>query len=622
MSTNEIITLGILVYAIVFFVTEWLRVDIVALSVVVLLMLTEVLETNQAIAGFSSSIVLTIASLFIVGGGVLKTDLAGMIGRRILAIAGDSETRLIVTVMLAVALLSGFMSDTGTVAVLLPAIISLSRSAKISPSKMLMPLSFGALLGGAMTLIGTPPNIVVSDLLRERGMEPFNFFSYTPVGAALLLAGVFYMLTLGRRLLPDHAEAQSKFDAASPQELMELYRLPDNIFRVRVQPRSRLVGNSLRESNLRNQHGVTILEILRRPPSPVVGIRRENGSKPKRQPIHPTPDTIIEADDLLLIQGEESAVAKVVANYKLALRSRTKDVVEESLITDEIGVAEVLLPPRSELIGNTLGKSRFGSKYNLSVLAINRPGTTLDPQSLDRIALEMGDTLLVQGQWENMLALKEQSQNFVVMGQPEAQMGAPNRDKALIASLILGGMLVVMVSGVVSVTLASMGAALLMVLLGCLSMDDAYNAIDWKSIVLIAGMLPMSTALEEVGLVARVASGLTAGLGDYSPVVILGVLFLMTSAFTQVLSNTATTVLIAPIAFEVADELSIDPRALLMSIAIAASMAFASPVASPVNTLVMGAGKYSFTDYAKVGIPLIFITMLISMIMLPLLFPF
>ena len=621
MSTNEIITLAILIYAIVFFVTEWLRVDIVAISVVVLLMLSEVLETSQAIAGFSSSIVITIAALFVVGGGVLKTDLAGMIGRRILAIAGNDETRLIITIMIAVALLSGFMSDTGTVAVLLPAIISLSRSAKISPSKLLMPLSFGALLGGAMTLIGTPPNIVVSDLLQERGMESFSFFSYTPVGGLILIAGVLYMLTIGRKLLPDHQDNTAEFDATSPEELMDVYRLPDNIYRVRVQPRSSLVGKSIAQSNLRSQYGVTILEIMRRPVATMVNIR-QNGNKPKRQPIHPTPETLIENDDLLLIQGDESDIAKVVATHRLALRSRSKGTVEESLITPEIGVAEVLLPPRSKLIGTTLERSRFGSRFNLSVLAINRPGSKLDAHNLDKISLEMGDTLLVQGQWENMVALREQSQNLVLMGQPELQMGAPNRDKALLASIILVGMLIAIVSGLLSVTLASMGAALLMVLTGCLTMDDAYNAIDWKSIVLIAGMLPMSTALQEVGLVERVANGLTGGLGDYSPVIILAVLFLMTSVFTQVLSNTATTVLIAPIAFEVATELEIDPRALLMAIAIAASMAFASPVASPVNTLVMGSGKYSFADYAKVGIPLIFIAMIISMIVLPLLFPF
>lgn len=633
MSTDELITLGILTYAIVFFVTEWLRVDVVAMSVVILLMLTKILTTDQAIAGFSSSTVITITALFVVGGGVLRTDLAGMIGRRILQIAGTGETRLIVTIIIAVALLSGFMSSTGTVAVLLPAILSLSRSAKLSPSKLLMPLAFGSLLGGAMTLIGTPPNIVVSELLQERGMEGFGFFEFTPIGGLLLIAGVIYMLTLGGRLLPDHREESTEEDVTSPSELMELYRLPDNIFRVRVQARSKLVGNSIAESALRSRHGVTIVEILRhqQPAAAAVGLpwwRTEpvredhNGNAPKRQPIHPAPDTVLEAGDVLLIQGEEAAVGQLVATHKLALQPRIRNVLEESLISDEVGVAEVLLPARSELIGRTLAKSNFGSKYNLSVLALTRPSGERRTVNLDSIPLQTGDTLLVQGQWKSMVMLKEHPSNFVVMGHPEAMMGAPNRKKAPFAMAILALMIVAMVSGVVSITLASLAAGLLMVLTGCLTMDDAYISIDWKSVVLIAGMLPMSTALEEVGLVTRVATGLTDGLGDLSPIFILAALYVITAVFTQVLSNTATTVLLAPIAFEVADKLGTDPRAFLMAIAMSASMAFASPVASPTNTLVMGAGQYSFTDFARVGIPLILITLVISMIVLPILFPF
>ena len=633
MTTDELITLGILAYAIVFFVTEWLRVDVVALSVVVLLMLTEILTTDQAIAGFSSSTVITIAALFIVGGGVLRTDLAGMIGRRILQIAGTSETRLIVTIIIAVALLSGFMSSTGTVAVLLPAILSLSRSAKLSPSKLLMPLAFGSLLGGAMTLIGTPPNIVVSELLQERGMDGFGFFDFTPLGILLLIAGVLYMLVIGGRLLPDHRAHSSQADVTSPTELIELYRLPDNIFRVRVQQRSPLVGQTIAESALRSRHGVTIVEILRQQqPAPTVpippllrnetGRNNTNGNNPRREPIHITPETVLEANDVLLIQGEEAAIGQLVAGQKLALQQRVRHGLEASLISDEVGVAEVLLPARSELVGRTLAKSNFRAKYNLSVLALNRPSGERHTTDLDTVALGTGDTLLVQGQWKSMLMLKEHPSNFVVLGHPEAMMGAPNREKAPFAMAILALMIVVMVSGVVSITLASLAAALLMVLTGCLSMDDAYISIDWKSVVLIAGMLPMSTALEEVGLVTRVATELTDGPGTLSPIFILAALYLITALFTQVLSNTATAVLLAPIAFEVADKLDADPRAFLMAIAMSASMAFASPVASPTNTLVMGAGQYSFTDFAKVGVPLILVTLVISMIALPLLFPF
>ncbi len=617
-------TLAILVIAIVLFITEWLRVDVVALGVVVSLMVTGILSTSQALAGFSNPVVLIVASLFVVGGAVLQTGLASMIGQRILTIAGESETRLIAVVMIAAGILSGFISDTGTVAVLLPAIVSLARTVNISPSKLLIPLSYAALLGGATTLIGTTPNIIVTDLLREQGEAPFQFFSYTPIGGLMLITGIVFMVTVGRRILPDRKPTgQYEEQVQSPRELLDVYRLPDNLFRLRVAPESTLANHTVAGSRLRDAFGVNLLEI-RRPPVPQplmrIGEQRLVLQSDADTLVHPTPETELLENDILIVQGDELAVREAVAYWNLVLQP-VLPADEDALINQEAGIAEVLLPPRSSLVGKTLAGVRFGSTYKLTVLNLARPGTT-DKLDLKNTPLEFGDILLVQGYWADILALRRKPRDFVVMGQPEAMLGAPYRHRAPIALVILVGMLVALIAGISSVTTVSMVAALFLVLAGCLTMDDAYAAIDWKSIVLIAGMLPMSTALEEVGLVAKIAQGLTETLGGFGPLVIMAGLFLLTSAFTQVLSNTATTVVVAPIAFATAGELNVHPQAFMMAVSIAASMAFASPVASPVNTLVMGAGNYRFANYIKAGVPMIGLMLIVTLVGVPLLWPF
>ncbi len=623
MTADMWIALAILGVAILFFITEWLRVDVVAIGVMIALMLTGLLSASEAISGFSNPAVLTIASLFIIGGAVLQTGLAGVIGRRILQVAGTHPGRLTGVIMAAVALLSGFMSDTGTVAVLLPAIVSLALGANISTSRLLIPLSYGALLGGATTLIGTPPNIIVSDLLREQGLRPFSFFDYTPIGLVLFAAGVGFMVVVGRRILPDYQPKQDLQRVDTPEELLNLYRLPDNLFRLRIRRASDLIGKTVPAANLRQLYDVTVLDILRsNSPRPVaqIGDARLVIQSAGSASLPPGPETVLKADDILIGQGGPNDISHAAAVLKLGVQP-IEQSGEASLISNEVGVAEVLLPPRSSLVGKTLVETRFGTTYRLTVLGIHRPEVEGN-LPLKETVLRFGDSLLVQGSWQDILALRKRPRDFVVMGQPEEMIGAPTRSKAPLAMLVLAAMLLVMITNLLPLVTASMLAALAMILSGCLTIDDAYEAVDWKSIVLIAGMLPMSIALEQVGLVNLVAQGLAESLGNYGPVVVLAGLFLLTSVFTQVLSNTATTVLVAPVALISAQKLGVQPYAFLMAVAIAASMAFASPVASPVNTLVMGAGHYRFSDYMKIGVPLIVLLMLISITLLPLLWPF
>ena len=621
MTLEMWITLGILIAAIVLFITEWLRVDIVALTVVVALMLTGVLTTDEALSGFSNSAVLTIAALFIVGGAVLQTGLAGTLGRRILKVAGNNQFRLTIMIMVTVALLSGFMSDTGTVAVLLPAIISLSWNIQISPSKLLLPLSYGALLGGAMTLIGTPPNIIVSDILRDTGHSPFQFFDYTPIGLVLLAVGIGFVMVFGIRMLPDNRSRQEIQRVDTPEELVSHYRLPDNLFRLRIRRSSRIAGLSIKDSQMRQTFNINIIDILRnkegeqdaRLEDRLFVIQSAPGS------VTPEPETEFQPGDILIVQGTANDVSHAAAVLNLGMQPVEAED-HQSLVNHEIGIAEVLLPPRSTMVGKTITEVRFGTVYYLTVLAIHRPGVSKD-LDLKTTTLRFGDSLLVQGPWDNILSLRQKRRDFVVIGQPEEMIGAPTRKKAPIALLILLGMLFLMVTNLLPTAAASLLAALAMILSGCLSIDDAYASVDWKSIVLIAGMLPMSIALEKVGLVEVAAVSLTNALGGLSPRLVMASLFLVTSIFTQVLSNTATTVLIAPIALAASLNLGFQPYAFLMTVAIAASMAFASPVASPANTLVMGAGMYRFSDYIKLGLPLILLTMLASVLVIPILWP-
>ncbi len=622
MTIEMWITIFILSGAILLFVTEWLQVDLVALGVVISLMLTKILTPEEALAGFSSPIVITVAALFIVGGAVMETGLADTISQKIIKFAGKSSFKLLILIMGTVALLSGFISDTGTVAVMAPAIISISRKRNINPSKLLIPLSFGSLLGGAMTLIGTPPNIVVSDLLLENGFSPFQFFDFTPIGLTLLISGILFLGSTSRWLLPDHKSKIELQRVDSPEELVQVYKLPQDLYRLRVRIQSQLIGKTIQQIDLRGTYEVTVLEILRsrevrsrsRGPEILLNLLEDESLS-----IKPSPETLIQANDILVCQGKINDISHAAASLQLGLQPAEAED-QKALVNNEVGVAEILLPPRSRLIGKTLVSAHFGRLYQLTVLGINRPGINGN-LSLKETELQFGDILFVQGAWKNIHALTNQRRDFVVVGQPEAIKGSPMRSKMILSALILAGMLILLITNWLPLATTALLAAFLMVISGCLKMKDAYNSVDWRSIILIAGMLPMATALQKTGLVQVGTDWMASTLGGLGDLPTLAALFLITSLFTQVISNTATTVLIAPIAFSLAIRLGYQPQAFLMLVAIAASTAFASPVASPVNTLVMGSGNYRFSDYLKVGIPLIFISMAITIFLLPLLWP-
>ncbi len=628
MTLDMWLAVALLVATVALFVSDKVRVDVVALGVVVLLMVSGLLTTEEALAGFSNAAVLTIGALFIVGGGLMNTGLAGAIGRRILAIAGAGEGRLIVVLMIAVFALSSVMSTTGTVAVLLPAAIVLARNADISPSRLLIPLAFGASLGGASTLIATPPNIIASDALVAAGFRPFGFFSFTPMGLILGASGILFMAMVGRRLLPDRRPQVDAQRLPTPIELLAEYKLPDHLFRLRVRRGSGMVGKTLAQTNLGHDFGVVGLQILR-PEQPRPAFQFARGPQHETDRLEKavteltngaTGDIVLQVDDLLIVKGDADDVVHAAARWNLAVQPAAADD-EQAIIDREVGVAEVVLPRRSSLLRKTLVEEQFGTVYKLTVLNIQRPG---GPTSLDLAStrLAFGDILLVQGPWEHIAALKRRRRDFVVIGQPEAMVEAPRKQKATIALLILLGMVAAMIAGITSITAIALIAGLLMVLSGCLTMDEAYDFIDWRSIFLIAGMLPLSTALEKVGVMDLAAQGLVQSLGAIGPLAVLVGLFLFTATATQLISNTATAVIVAPLAVAAAVQLGVQPYAFLMAVAVAASMAFMTPVATPANTMVMGAGHYTFGDYVRVGTPLMLIALLAMVLLLPLLFPF
>jgi di/tricarboxylate transporter len=594
------------------FVSDRVRLDVVALASLLVLLVTRVLTPQEGLAGFSNPIVVMIAGLFVVGGALSATGVADWLGSRLGGLAGTSEPRLVAVVMLAAALLSAFMSSTGTVAVLLPVVATLARRANISPSRVLMPMAFASLLGGLLTLIGTPPNIVVSDQLRSQGREPFGFFTFTPPGLLLLVVGVAVMVLVGRKLLPGGTGEPQGGDSLPPSRVMRdlaaEYGLAEQLHRLEVPEGSGAAGKSLRELSLRKAHHVT-----------VVGILRKEGTAWAGVPVLPSAELC--AGDELIVQAEDAAVAR--AAESLDLRALPGKVTLD--LPGEESIAEVVIPRRSHLVGRTLRAARFRDRYRATVLAVRRAGARValprDESATKDLRLQNGDTLLIKGRIKLLQNLVHERRDLVVITDPRPATLSIRGFHAMAAIAATVGMLLLMTFGVVPNVVAVLLAAVAVVLFGCLDTNQAYRGINWESVVLIAAILPMATALDKTGGMRVAVDALVSNLGGHGPRVTLAALFLLTSVFSQVISNTATTVLVAPVAYKVATSLGHAPEPYMMIVAIAASTAFATPIASPVNTLVLNPGGYRFLDYAKTGVLLQAAMLIVSLAVVPLLFP-
>jgi di/tricarboxylate transporter len=593
--------LAILSISVLLFIVDWLRVDVVAILILLALILTGLITPTEAFAGFSSPAVITVWAIFIVSGGLFHTGVANVLGDRLLKLAGTQLQRLIGLLMATVGIMSGVMNNVGATAVLMPAVVSMSRKVRINPSLLLLPLAFGSLLGGMTTLIGTPPNILVSDALRQAGLEPFSLLDFAPVGITALVVGTAYMVLVGRRLLPDRSPAERLASAAGPEiDLVDLYRLDERLFRARVPYGSPLIGKTLAQSGLRHDFELS-----------VIGLERQGEAS-----LGLSKDQLLRRGDVLLVEGLVDNLVWAEATGRLEVQPEV-GVHDRDLQSEVIGVAEVLLSPHTRLAGRTLDEIDFREKYNLSVLAILRDGRPRRTGLAD-LPLRFGDTLLVQGPRQNFRILKREA-DFVVLG--DAGEATVRASKAPLAAGLVLVMLVPVIAGWLPIMAAALLSGILMVLTGCLTMDEAYQSIEWKAVFLVAGTLPLGIAMEKTGTAEYLASLVIGSLGSLGPMALLVGFYVMTNLLTQFMSNAASTVLIAPIAIGAARQVGGDPRTLLMAVAVAASAGFLTPVAHQSNVLVMGPGGYRFSDYFKIGLPLDLLLLIVVVVVLPLVWP-
>lgn len=619
---GHIITLSVLALTIFFFVNGKVRSDIVAISALLVLTLFNILTPTEALSGFSSSIVIMMVGLFIVGGGIFQTGLAKIISNKIMTLAGNSPGRLYLLVMLTTGFIGAFVSNTGTVALLLPIVVSLAAGANMNASRLLMPMAFASSMGGMMTLIGTPPNLIISDELVKQGFDGLSFFSFTPVGLIAIVLGTIALWPLSKKFLSKKDDKdKNKGVNKSLGELASEYQLADNLFRMRVKTKSALINKKLQELDITQRYNISILEIRRKTEG------KSFFSKTVNQKMA-GPDSVISEKDVLYVLGEFENVDSFVKENGLEWIDRT-DTSEGSpsfsgkLMFDEIGIGEVVVLSTSRLVNQAVKNSGFREKYQVNILGIQRSNHYI-LENVKEEKIQAGDVLLVQGEWKNIGRLAEESSEVVVVGQPLTEASKVTMDyKAPLAAIIMVAMVVSMVFEWVAPVISVLVAAVLMILTGCLrNVEAAYKTINWETIVLFAAMLPMSMALEKTGISTAVSSALVNGLGELHPIFLLGAIYLSTSVLTMFISNTATAVLFAPIAIRAALDMGVAPHAFLFAVSVAASMCFSSPFSTPPNALVMSAGRYSFMDYIKVGLPLQIIFAIVMILVLPLLFPF
>lgn len=615
-----IIPIIVLAVSAIFFGIGKVRSDVVALCALLSLVLTQTLTPSEALSGFSNPVVVMMAGLFVVGGGILQTGLAKMISGRMMKLAGNSSLALFLMVMLVTAVIGAFVSNTGTVALMLPIVVSIAASTRTPAGQLLMPLAFASSMGGMLTLIGTPPNLVINEALVEAGYPKLSFFSFFPVGVVCIAVGIIVLLPLSKRFLSRREEGTDEDRSGkSLSRLVEEYGLDTRLCRYSVAPDSKIVGMRMAELDLYNKYHLTILE--RRQENLIHGKIIKSISQTTVDA-----DTIFQVGDVLYLSGNRTDMDSFVRDYKMTTsQERQSPSAGTQLEFYDIGIAELVLMPKSRLVGRILRDTALRAKYHINVLAIRRKGAYIRDGLADE-KLTVGDVLLVQASWQDMARLSREEDDWVVLGQPLQEAAKVTLTyKAPVAALIMLGMILTMVFDFIPVApvTAVMTAAVLMVLCGCFrSVEAAYKTINWESLVLIAAMMPMSVALEKTGASALLSHSLVDSLGSLGPIVLLGGIYFTTSLLTMFISNTATAVLMTPIALTAATEMGVSPYAFLFAVTLGASMCFASPFSTPPNALVMQAGRYRFMDYVKVGLPLQIIMGLVMIGVLPLLFPF
>jgi di/tricarboxylate transporter len=587
------LTLGIIFMALVLFATEKLRVDLIALIVLLLVATTGLVRKEEVFSGFANPAVITIWAVYIVSGGLFKTGVADMLGAFILRLSGASEARLIAVIMLVCGMMSAFINNVGAVAVLMPAVIGIAKKAKIPVSKLLIPLAFSSLLGGSMTLIGTPANILAQGILVTRGLPSFGFFDITPMGSIVLFTGIIYMVLIGRHLLPVRETIS---------DLKVSNQLRDYVAEVQVSPQSPLVGKKLVESKLGEEFDLVVLSV-RRDENLITRIHRS---------------FIINANDLLILEG--SAQNLITAQEDLNFRIQPDhDIDLVDLDTEDSNIFEATLSPRSKIVGRTLKEVRFRDRFGFTALAIWRHGDVITERLRDK-PLYFGDALLLQGPPGRVAALNDGNE-FLVLQHVDIEKRNRN-NKAPVAAGIMLLVIALAIFSNLGIAISMVIGSVLMVLTGCLTMDDAYDSIDWRTVFLVGGMLTLGIAMENTGTARFLANLLLGTIGDLGPSALLAGIYLLSALITQPMSNAAAVVLMVPIAVDTALGINANILTFVMAAVIGAATSFVTPVGHKANVLVFGPGGYKFFDFTRVGILLTVFLFIVSMIFLPILWPF
>ena len=589
-NLDLILTVIVLLGAFGLFVSGKVRVDLVAICVLVALLTLGLITPEEGLRGFANPATVTIGAMFILGMGLVRTGLVQRVAKLIDRLAGKGETRLIFVLCIITAALSAFLVNTAAVAILIPVVITLTAKRKISSSRVLIPLSFSSQFGGVCTIIGTSTNMLVNGISIGRGMESFSFFEFAPLGLVMVAAGIVYLVVTSRWLLPKRKGEADQVDK---------YLLADYQAELQVLGDSILVGKTWEENKIPKDSGLELTNLMR---------EGKAVSRPKKTKIRP--------GDLLLLNGHIDRIIELENTYSLEMVLNARSVDNDH--QHSIRLVEVLIPPNSNLIGYTIPDSSFFRRYRHPVLAIQRRGTTLKERLAD-IKLESGDTLLVHGHEDDIQQLMN-SPNVIVTN--EVTGLNVRRNKSTMAVIVMLAVVILAVTGVVPIMVAAIIGALGMILTRCITIEEAYNAIDWKIIFLLGGIIPLGIAMESNGVVQALADGVLQPLISYGPVAVLAVIYIVVAFLTEGMSNNAVAAIIAPIAFTLAGIMEVDPRPFLVAITFAASTSFATPIGYQTNTMVYSAGGYKFTDFAKIGIPLNLIYWALAILLIPIIWPF
>ncbi len=587
------LTIAILVIAVGLFATNRIPFDLIGVAVLVAVFFVGLIPLDKALSGFANNAIITIGSVYVISEGLSRTGVAYSLGQLLRRIAGGSEARLITLTMLTVGGLSGFMNAIGAAAVMLPAIVAAARAMDAPVSRVLLPLSYGALMGSMLSLVGTPANLLVNSVMVDRGFESFQLFDFTPVGAAILAAGIVTMVFARRWLLPDHA-GSSEIDSMLPADSRhhEPYQLEEAVFEVEVPFTSNLVGQTVAEANLGRDYGVYVFAIARGERLLASGLAK----------------TIVESNDHLLVSGQVPDLDRMTSQFGLGA-AEPSDTDLGQLGSGGARMAEVVVAPRSDLIQRTLPEVEFTARFGLNVLAVWREGVPRRTR-LAELRLQQGDTLLVQGPTASVDELRQRSEDLVVISQETGMRFRRNRAPLSIAVLAL--FVIGMVTNAAPVAIVALAAAGAMVVVGAVTMDEARTSVSWRAIILIGGMLAMAEAMTETGAAEYLARSMVDVVGGAGWQGVLAVILILTSLFAIFVNNHVAAVLMAPLAIDAALNSGGDPRMFIMAVALGAATGYATPFAHPGNILVMGPGNYRFNDFVRAGVPVALVVMAVG----------